>query len=86
MYFCCSLFYVRDPEETWALGPEATPTPTKQFQWSPEAPKLQGIQKYIRTEILGIYGAPNYRNTRKSLEILEKPRKTYKKLENKGKN
>ena len=25
---------------------------------------LQGIQKYIRTEIPGIYGAPNYRNTR----------------------
>ena len=39
------------------------------------------MQKYIRTEILGIYGTPNYRNTGKSLEILETQRKTRKENE-----
>ena len=33
---------------------------------------IQVIQTYIRTEILGIYGAPNYRNTRKAYNKLEK--------------
>ena len=33
---------------------------------------LKGIQTYIRTEILGIYGAPNYRNTRKANKQLDK--------------
>ena len=36
---------------------------------------LQGIGKSIRTEILVIYGAPNYSNTRKAHEKLDKPRK-----------
>ena len=58
---------------------------------------LQGIQKYIQTEILGIYGAPNYRNIRKAYKQLEnqgktrkqakkKTRKTYEQTEKKEKN
>ena len=39
---------------------------------TPAVESVKGIQKYIRTEILGIYGAPNYINTRKSSEMPDK--------------
>ena len=33
---------------------------------------IQGVQKDIRTEILGISGTPNYRNTRKTKKYKKK--------------
>ena len=45
--------------------------------------KLQGIQNYIRTEILAICGLPNCRNTRKAYKQEEQPRKTQKTSKNK---
>ena len=49
--------------------------------WRADAQKIQGIQKYILTEILGIYGTTNCRNTGIPKKKNENPRNQQKRIE-----